>query len=114
MTDQRIAELLGALESDMSLEAGGPFLKVAADYFARTRTGEGPVSTPRDQTEIAARFDEPIPMGMRPLADVVARIERDVMPDVNQLMHPMAMGHQVSAPLASAVWATNSKEPPSV
>jgi L-2,4-diaminobutyrate decarboxylase len=105
VTDQRIAELLGALESDMSLEAGGPFLKVAADYFARTRTGEGPVSTPRDQTEIAARFDEPIPMGMRPLADMVARIARDVMPDVNQLMHPMAMGHQVSAPLASAVWA---------
>lgn len=105
VTDPRTAALLAALESDTTLEAGGPFLKVAADYFARTRTGEGPVSTPRDRAEIAARFDEPLPMGMRPLAEVVARIERDVMPDVNQLMHPMAMGHQVSAPLASAVWA---------
>jgi L-2,4-diaminobutyrate decarboxylase len=105
VTDPRTAELLAALESDSTLEAGGPFLKVAADYFARTRTGDGPVSTPRDRAEIAARFDEPLPMGMRPLAEVVARIERDVMPDVNRLMHPMAMGHQVSAPLASAVWA---------
>jgi L-2,4-diaminobutyrate decarboxylase len=26
------------------------------------------------------------------------------MPDVNRLMHPMYMGHQVSAPLAAAVW----------
>ena len=31
MTDARTAELLAALESDMTLEAGGPFLKIAAD-----------------------------------------------------------------------------------
>lgn len=105
MPQTSISALLTALESDTALEAGGPFLKLAADYFARTRTGEGPVSTPRDRAGIAARFDEPLPMGMRPLAEVAARIARDVMSDVNQLMHPMAMGHQVSAPLASAVWA---------
>jgi L-2,4-diaminobutyrate decarboxylase len=104
MTDARTAELLAALESDMTLEAGGPFLKIAADYFAQTKTGEGPVSTLLDKQTLAARFDEPMPMGIKPLADVVKRIETDIMPDVNRLMHPMYMGHQVSAPLAAAVW----------
>ncbi len=104
MTDPRTAELLAALEADTSFEAGAHFLKIASDYFARTRTGEGPVSTRLSKREIAARFDEPIPMGMTPLADVAQRVERDVMPDIIQLMHPKYMGHQVSAPLAAAVW----------
>jgi L-2,4-diaminobutyrate decarboxylase len=97
--------LLAALESDTTLEAGGPFLSLAAAHFAGTRDGTGPVSTPRDAREIAARFDEPLPMGTRPLADIVARLDRDVMPDVNRLSHPMYLGHQVSAPLAAAVWS---------
>jgi len=104
MTDPRTAELLAALEADTSFEAGARFLKIATDYFAQTRTGEGPVSTRLDKRALTARFDEPIPMGMQPLADVAARVERDVMPDINQLMHPKYMGHQVSAPLAAAVW----------
>ncbi|WKW10921.1 pyridoxal-dependent decarboxylase [Pseudogemmatithrix spongiicola] len=104
MTDPRTAELLAALEADTRFEAGAQFLKIAADYFERTRAGEGPVSTRLDKREITARFDEPIPMGMQPLADVAARVERDVMPDIIQLMHPKYMGHQVSAPLAAAVW----------
>ncbi|HRN51880.1 MAG TPA: pyridoxal-dependent decarboxylase [Gemmatimonadaceae bacterium] len=104
MTDPRTAELLAALEADTSFEAGAQFLKIAADYFARTRTGEGPVSTRLDKRALTARFDEPVPMGMTPLADVAKRIETDVMPDIIQLMHPKYMGHQVSAPLASAVW----------
>ncbi len=104
MTDPRTAELLAALEADTSFEAGAQFLKIASDYFARTRTGEGPVSTRLTKREITARFDEPIPMGMTPLADVAQRVERDVMPDIIQLMHPKYMGHQVSAPLAAAVW----------
>ncbi len=104
MTDPKTAELLAALESDTSFDAGAQFLKIAADYFERTRSGEGPVSTKLDKRTIAARFDEPIPMRMTPLADVAKRIETDVMPDIIQLMHPKYMGHQVSAPLAAAVW----------
>lgn len=104
MTDPKTAELLAALEADTTFEAGAQFLKIASDYFQRTRSGEGPVSTKLDKRTIAARFDEPIPMGMTPLADVAKRIETDVMPDIIQLMHPKYMGHQVSAPLAAAVW----------
>ena len=90
--DAVTAELLAALESDMSLDAAGPFMRIAAKYFANTRTGEGPVSTPLTPADLAARFDEPMPMGLKPLPEVAARIERDVMPDVNRLMHPMYDG----------------------
>lgn len=104
MADADLELLLAALEDDASLEGGSPFMRLAAEHFARTRTGEGPVSTRHTPAELTARFDEPLPMGMHPLADVVARIEHDVLPDVNRLAHPMYLGHQVSAPLAAAVW----------
>ncbi len=97
--------LLEALESDATLEAGGPFLSLAAAHFARTREATDAVSTRSDARTLAARFDEPLPRGVRPLADVVARLGRDVLPDVNRLTHPMYLGHQVSAPLAAAVWS---------
>lgn len=96
--------LLAALESDCSLEAGGPFQALVARHFAETRDDSGPVSTPHSAAELAARFDEPLPMGRRPLDEVATRLGRDVLPDVNRLTHPMYLGHQVSAPLASAVW----------
>lgn len=104
MADVDLTLLLAALEDDASLEGGSPFMRLAAEHFARTRTGDGPVSTQHTPAELTARFDEPLPMGMRPLAEVVARIEHDVLADVNRLAHPMYLGHQVSAPLAAAVW----------
>lgn len=105
MTTPDLAALLAALEGDASLEGGSPFLRLAADQFARTRAGDGPVSTARSAADLAARFDEPLPMGVRPLDEVAARLERDVLSDVNRLTHPMYLGHQVSAPLAVAVWS---------
>ena len=106
MTDPQTAaqNLLAELEADTSFESGAKFLKIASDYFAETRNGDGPVSTTLDKATLAARFKEPLPQGMKPLDEVVRRLETDVMPDVNRLMHPMYMGHQVSAPLAAAVW----------
>lgn len=105
MAGPDLASLLAALEADTTLDAAGPFLRLAADYFAESRSGEGPVSTPLTRGELAARFDEPLPMGMRPLGDVVTRLERDVLHDANHLMHPMYLGHQVSAPIAASVWS---------
>jgi L-2,4-diaminobutyrate decarboxylase len=54
--------------------------------------------------DLAARFAEPLPLTGRPLAEVLARLERDVVAESNHLLHPRSMGHQVSAPLAAAVW----------
>ena len=96
---------LRAFEEDASREAGSRFLEMIARWMDDTRAGERHVSTPLAAPVIAERFDEPLPAGGRPLADVVARLERDVLPDVNALLHPMYMGHQVSAPLPAAVWA---------
>jgi len=99
------AALLAALEADATLDAAGPFLRMAADQYATTRSGNGAVSTTADRATIAARFDEPLPTGMRPLADVAARLAREVVADANHLTHPMYLGHQVSAPIAAAVWS---------
>ncbi|HEV2148714.1 MAG TPA: pyridoxal-dependent decarboxylase [Longimicrobiaceae bacterium] len=96
--------ILDELERDTAPAAAAGFLELAADYFAETRAGEGPVSTALGPAEIAARFDEPLPLAGRPLAEVIERLRRDVLPDCNRFYHPMYMGHQVSAPLPAAVW----------
>ena len=97
--------LLDELERDMEPAAAAAFLALVTDYLAGTRTGDGPVSTARTPGELAARLAEALPAEGRPLADVIARLRADVLPDCNRLAHPRAMGHQVSAPLGAAVWA---------
>ena len=97
--------ILAELERDTGADAGAAFTALVARYFAETREERGPVSTPHAPAELAARFAEPLPAGGRPLAEVLARVERDVLGDCNRLYHPMYMGHQVSAPLPAAVWA---------
>jgi L-2,4-diaminobutyrate decarboxylase len=99
-----LQELLADLEGDTAAEAAHAFARLVVEYFAGTRTGDGRVSTARTPAEIASRFEEPLPLEGRPLADVLGRLERDVLPDSNHLTHPRAMGHQVSAPLPAAVW----------
>jgi L-2,4-diaminobutyrate decarboxylase len=99
-----IQRVLDEIERDTSIEAATAFASLAARYFAATAAGDGRVSTPEPPASIAARFDEPLPPKGQPLEDVVARLERDVLADSNRLTHPRSMGHQVSAPLAAAVW----------
>ncbi|HVG61327.1 MAG TPA: pyridoxal-dependent decarboxylase [Hyalangium sp.] len=89
---------------DASLGAAERFLAVASHYIASAGEGRGPVSTALTPSQLAARFDEPLPLTGRPLGDVIARLERDVIGDATRLMHPMYMGHQVSAPIPAAIW----------
>src|SRR5512142_1663728 len=100
MTD----EILEHFESDASRAAGERFLDLTARYLEQTRAEVVPVSTPNDAATLALRFNEPLPRRGKPLAEVVARLERDVVADSNKLMHPMYMGHQVSAPVPAAIW----------
>ncbi len=102
--DRALHELLADLEGDTAAEAAHAFARLIVEYFADTRSGDGRVSTARTPAEIASRFEEPLPLTGRPLADVLERLERDVLPDSNHLTHPRSMGHQVSAPLPAAVW----------
>jgi L-2,4-diaminobutyrate decarboxylase len=92
------------IENDAGEAPAAAFVSLAVEYFAATRTGEGPVSTPHAPEDLARRFDEPLPPAGRPLEAVLERLRRDVLPDANRLCHPRAMGHQVSPPLPAAVW----------
>ena len=96
--------VLSDIERDASLEVAEAFARVVSRYLASTRDGAGPVSTPLTAEDLARRFDEPLPRDPQRVEDVLARLERDVLPDCNRLTHPRAMGHQVSAPLPVAVW----------
>ncbi len=99
-----IQRVLEDLERDASEEAAASFATLVARYFSETATGDGRVSTPATPAALAARFSGPLPVRGRPLADVLGMLERDVLADSNRLTHPRSMGHQVSAPLAAAVW----------
>jgi L-2,4-diaminobutyrate decarboxylase len=96
--------VLSDIERDASLEVAQAFARVVARLLASTRDGSGPVSTPLTADDLARRFDERLPPDPHSVDDVLARIEREVLPDCNRLTHPRSMGHQVSAPLPVAVW----------
>ena len=100
MTDS----ILSDLDADSTRESGGLFLDLVARYLASTARGEGPVSTSLSPEDLARRFDEPLPREGRPLAEVVERLEREVVSDATRLTHPMYLGHQVSAPLPATIW----------
>src|SRR5690348_13565514 len=96
--------ILAELEADMGGDAAALFTALAVEYFATTRTGDGPVSTSRSAAELAARFDEPMPRQGKSLAEVARRLRDEVIADCNHLYHPRYAGHQVSAPLPAAIW----------
>jgi L-2,4-diaminobutyrate decarboxylase len=92
------------LESDTSLAAATLFARLAAEYLAGTRDGTSRVSTAHSSSEIAERFDEPVPLDGMPLDAVAARLRDEVLPACNRLYHPRYAGHQVSPPLPAAIW----------
>src|SRR5436190_4896093 len=99
-----IDDILAELEADTSIDVGKQFAAVTARYFESTRDGAGQVSTPRTVEDLAHRFDEDFPREGKPVEEIIARLERDVISDANKYCHPMYMGHQTSAPLAVGVW----------
>src|SRR3982751_5151615 len=99
-----IDDILAELEADTALEVGEQFAAVVARYFASTRSGKGQVSTPPSADEIAVRFNEELPAQGRPIAEILARFERDILGDANKSYNPMYMGHQTSAPLPVGAW----------
>ena len=111
MTNQHVhdpvvlpAEIRDALENDALLEAGQQAAAIVGRYLAATRDEAIPVSPVAPGAGLAQRFAEPMPQHGHPLADVLARLERDVVGTANHLTHPMYLGHQVSAPLPAAIW----------
>jgi L-2,4-diaminobutyrate decarboxylase len=99
-----IEDILAEFEADTSVETGQQFAALTARYFASTRGGAGQVSTPLSSEELAARFDEDFPREGRPIAEIIERLEKQVIADANKYYHPMYMGHQTSAPLPIGIW----------
>jgi L-2,4-diaminobutyrate decarboxylase len=98
------AEVLAALEADAGEAAGATFQRLAAEYYARAWSGEGPVS-PGIEVEGADPLQAAPPRRGASLREVADRLQAEVVARSNRLAHPMAMGHQVSPPLPPAVWA---------
>ena len=96
--------ILAEIESDASAAVGSAFVELAAEYFDRTRDRSGRVSTPLAPSDLAERFDQPLPRYGQPIDAVVARLRADVIPDSNHLWHPRYVGHQIAGPLPAAVW----------
>lgn len=96
--------VLDAFRGDASRDVGAQFLELISRYLHLTSRGQSPVSTRLSPEEVASHFAEPLPTGVKPLDYVLERIERDVLTDATRLMHPMCMGHQVSAPLPATIW----------
>jgi L-2,4-diaminobutyrate decarboxylase len=93
------------LEKDAELSAATSIVELAAEYLVASRDRTAHVSSVQDQALLARRFDEPMPMRGAPLADVVDRLRKEVIPDSNWLYHPRAMGHQVAPPLPAVIWS---------
>jgi L-2,4-diaminobutyrate decarboxylase len=98
------ADIITTLEQDCAPEVAHAFLTLATDYLAAARDRNTRVSTAATRAELAHRFAEPLPTTGRPVAEIIARLRDQVIPDCNHLYHPRYAGHQVSAPLPAAIW----------
>ncbi|HTD62629.1 MAG TPA: pyridoxal-dependent decarboxylase, partial [Gemmatimonadaceae bacterium] len=98
------ADIITTLEQDCAPEVAHAFLTLATDYLAAARDRNTRVSTDATRAELARRFAEPLPATGRPVAEIIARLRDQVIPDCNHLYHPRYAGHQVSAPLPVAIW----------
>jgi L-2,4-diaminobutyrate decarboxylase len=99
-----VHRIIDELENDAAREAASLFTDIAATYLESTRDRDTPVTTGLTARELYDRFDDPLPLDGLPLAEVVARIESQVIPDCIRLAHPRCAGHQVSPPLPAAIW----------
>ena len=102
-TSPELQQLLAALEADRSEAAALPFIRLAADYFARSGRAERAVTTRETPEALAALLPPPSAEG-RPLPEVVellgGLVDRSIW-----LSHPRYMGHQMAGPNPAAVWS---------
>lgn len=96
---------LQAIEDDAASCEAEAFAALAASFLRQSAAGTGEVSPSAAPDELLQCFDPAIPETGQPLADVLRRVERDVLAGAIRLSHPMYLGHQVSAPLPAAIWS---------
>jgi glutamate/tyrosine decarboxylase-like PLP-dependent enzyme len=98
------SSILDELERDMAPDVAAAFIQLATQYLADTRDVSVRVTTAKTPEMLARQFAEPLPRTGRSVDEIVARLRSEVIAESNHLYHPRYVGHQVSAPLAAAVW----------
>ena len=101
----KLTELLHMIEEDMLPSAAEPYLRLAARYFDLSRDGQQAKPVAPDPESLMQIATKSPPETGRTAKEIVAQMERDLLPNSNWLYHPRCLGHQVSAPLPAAVWA---------
>jgi L-2,4-diaminobutyrate decarboxylase len=104
MNGQVLETTLAAIKLDRSDDTGQLFVAMIAAYLQEASDENNAVTTSLRPEDIQSRFVESLPMGPLPIAHVMDRIRRDVLPDVIKLTHPRYMGVNVAPPLPAALW----------
>jgi L-2,4-diaminobutyrate decarboxylase len=97
-------DLAAELARDYEADAGRAVVELVADYLHDARSREVRPPLPPRMADLDALFDEPPPADGHPLAEVLARVRRDVVPNAAWLHDPTHMGHQLSPPLGAPIW----------
>ncbi len=91
-------------DDDHGVDAGYAVADLVAEFLADARSRDVPAPIPRPMAELDALFAEPPPARGLPLTAVLDRVRRDVVPNAAWLHDPTHLGHQLSPPVASAIW----------
>jgi L-2,4-diaminobutyrate decarboxylase len=85
--------------------SGAAFVDLITRFLADAASRDLPAPATHDPAMLDALVaDPPPPLGL-PLATLLARVERDVLPNTAWLRDPQHMAHQLAPPLGIAIWA---------
>jgi L-2,4-diaminobutyrate decarboxylase len=96
---------LQAIADDERPESARLFAELAARFLRESAAGDRPVTTSLDAETLYRMLPREMPAAGAPLADVLEEVHRVILDHSIRLSHPMALGHQVSAPLPASVWS---------
>jgi L-2,4-diaminobutyrate decarboxylase len=95
---------LQAIADDTGPAAARRFADLASRFLGSSVEGQVPVTSAAGPDALYQLVDEPVPETGLALDQILDQVERSVLDHSIRLSHPMYLGHQVSAPLPSAVW----------
>jgi L-2,4-diaminobutyrate decarboxylase len=91
--------------SDETADDGQAFVDLIAGFLADAGSRDVAAPGTRDHAALDALLAEPPPAEGRPLADVLDRVRRDVLPNTAWVRDPGHMAHQLAPPLGVSIWS---------
>ena len=96
---------LQAIADDGRPESARRFADLAARFLQDSVAGDRPVTAALSADELYRLLPEALPADGAPLEIVLDELDQVILDHSIRLSHPMALGHQVSAPLPASVWS---------